>query len=87
MSFASTVFQLNKSTATILPKDLNIPLGSKLTFEPKRSQIILHVQEPKISKETPEELVKRLAGGFKGGRDFTPEEINQIIDKSYEIYQ
>ena len=87
MPFASTVFQLNKRTATILPKDLNIPLGSKLTFEPRRSQIILRVQEPKIPKETPEELIKRLAGGFKGGRDFTPKEINQIIDESYEVYQ
>lgn len=42
-------------------------------------------EKPKYKKGSWEKLVEKLAGGIPAKMSLTPEEINEILDKRYEI--
>jgi hypothetical protein len=58
------------------------PLAEIRPIEKKETQFSSKVDERII--ETQLKQVEKLAGGFKFGKDLTPEEINDVIEKQYE---
>lgn len=85
-----TTFKLGKSTVVTLPKSLGIEPGTKMKTRKLRKKIIMEPEKEDLAKKLA--LVEKLSGGIKlskaykkkTGRDLTPEELNRIMESSYE---
>lgn len=85
-----TTFKLGNSTVVTLPKSLGVKPGVKVRIRKLTKKIILEPEKEDVAKKIA--LVEKLSGGIKlsqaykrkTGRDLTPEELNRIIESSYE---
>lgn len=84
MTFTATAFQLGTSTVVTLPKGLGITPGTMIDFTPSKS--VIHLK-PKKQKLSDEQIIRKLAGGFRGGKiDLTPQQMKELYDKdTYKI--
>ena len=87
MTYTATTFRLGRSTVVTLPKGLGIDSGTLITFTPTKNKTVnLKPKKTKVKSDAEvEKLVRSLAGGFKGGKHYTPEEMSKLYDK--DVYK
>lgn len=77
-------FKLGRSVVVTIPKSLGIKAGEKFAVQKQKGKVVL---KP-VEKESPVEIIERLAGGMNlkeaFGKDLSPDELNQLFDEQYK---
>lgn len=89
MTHTAKLFRLGKSTVVTIPKSFGLYPGMEVTLDRSPKTKTIRLKPKKIvakSKEEIRKLVESLAGGFKGGKHYTPEEMSKLYDEdTYKI--